>query len=167
MYDDVTQCMMMWHNVWWCDTMYDDVTQCMMMWHYHMLQLSMTMYTYIMYTYISKISALEHFLYDKGIIWRTFENRIFCPRRRRSATWQPPCCLALPCRFHQESAHCSKTLARHFSSSRCCVCVCACVCVCECECVCVWCVVYVLVFLCVWNIGSLRIARKLGFRFRD
>ena len=27
MYDDVTLCMMMWHYVWWCDTMYDDVTQ--------------------------------------------------------------------------------------------------------------------------------------------
>jgi len=27
-------CMMMWHYVWWCDTMYDDVTLCMMMWHY-------------------------------------------------------------------------------------------------------------------------------------
>ena len=37
--------MMMWHHVWWCDTMcddvtldeagpYDDVTPCMMMWHY-------------------------------------------------------------------------------------------------------------------------------------
>ena len=26
MYDDVTLCMMMWHYVWWCDTMYDDVT---------------------------------------------------------------------------------------------------------------------------------------------
>ena len=24
---------MMWHYVWWCDTMYDDVTLCMMMWH--------------------------------------------------------------------------------------------------------------------------------------
>ena len=34
MYDDVTRCMMMWHDVWWCDTMYDDVTRCMMMWHY-------------------------------------------------------------------------------------------------------------------------------------
>jgi hypothetical protein len=33
-YDDVTLCMMMWHYVWWCDTMYDDVTLCMMMWHY-------------------------------------------------------------------------------------------------------------------------------------
>jgi hypothetical protein len=29
-----TLCMMMWHCVWWCDTMYDDVTLCMMMWHY-------------------------------------------------------------------------------------------------------------------------------------
>jgi hypothetical protein len=29
---DVTLCMMMWHYVWWCDTMYDDVTLCMMMW---------------------------------------------------------------------------------------------------------------------------------------
>ena len=24
-------CMMMWHSVWWCDTMYADVTQCIMM----------------------------------------------------------------------------------------------------------------------------------------
>jgi hypothetical protein len=33
MYDDLTLCMMMWHYAWWCDTMYDDVTLCMM-WHY-------------------------------------------------------------------------------------------------------------------------------------
>jgi len=32
MYGDVTLCMMMWHCVWWCATMYDDVTRCMMMW---------------------------------------------------------------------------------------------------------------------------------------
>ena len=33
LYDDVTLCMMMWHCVWWCDTVYDDVALCMMMWH--------------------------------------------------------------------------------------------------------------------------------------
>jgi hypothetical protein len=36
MYDDVTLCMMMWHGVWWCDTMCAGwlVYVCMMMWHY-------------------------------------------------------------------------------------------------------------------------------------
>ena len=33
MYDDVTLCILMWHCVWWCDTVYDDVTPCVMMWH--------------------------------------------------------------------------------------------------------------------------------------
>jgi len=33
LYDDVTLCVMMWHCIWWCDTLYDDVTLCRMMWH--------------------------------------------------------------------------------------------------------------------------------------
>ena len=32
-YDDVTQCMMMWHCVWWCDTVCMMMWHCMLMWH--------------------------------------------------------------------------------------------------------------------------------------
>jgi hypothetical protein len=52
-YDDVTLCMMMWHCVWWCDTVYDDVTLCMMTWRLKVHEWS----KYVLQNYTYSIST--------------------------------------------------------------------------------------------------------------